>query len=237
MFGFGKDRQRPARRRQVGRALARVASRPTIRWRSTRELLAELGRARRARRARARRSGSRPCSTSTRSADGLRKTLTVAVHRARDAQLEDREPAVVGAVRPDAGVPRRLLRRSRARSSHHAQSRKWQQLLPELLCAPDRAPGARRQDPALPLRAVDPGEVGGAARAVHARAARASSSAQPLALGPGGGTTTIEHEYLRRAAAAARERRQHDARATSNGSPASSTNGARRCGCRSSRRR
>ncbi len=104
-----QDRSRSARRRQVGRALARVVPGQ----RSAGGPRRGPGRARAASPSPtpgARRSGSRPCSSSTARAPGLRKSLTAAVHRARDAQLEDRASALVGAVRPHAGVPGRLLR-------------------------------------------------------------------------------------------------------------------------------
>ena len=131
----------------------------------------------------------RTCAAAARSADR-------AVHRAREPQLEDRAPALVGAVRPHAGVPARvpgvLARHRRARA---------QQQVAGAAARADRAArsstsASTRKIAALPLRAVDPGEVGRAARAVLARvlaavrapaAARSSAAARP---------TTIEHEFL-----------------------------------------
>ena len=194
MFGFGKNLRDPlADVKSAERWLASFPTNDPLAIHG--EVLARARSHRGADRHAARRSGSRRCSTSTPSARALRKSLTVAIHRARDAQLEDRASAVVGAVRPHAGVPRRVLR-VRARS---VAPRAKPEVAAAAARAPvpaDRAHGPRRQDPALPVRAVDPGQVGGAAWARSRSRARASSSARSCRAAPGGSSTTIEHEYL-----------------------------------------
>ena len=206
MFGFGKTSRDP---------LADVKS--TERWLASfpvtdplaihGEVLTELGRV-------AEPTGA-PLAAAARSrvlprraVHGAAQEPDGAVHRARDAQLEDRAPAVVRAVRPHAGVPRHLLR-VRARGVPPRAEPEVAGAAARTPVPADRAHGPRREDPPLPLRAVDPGEVGGAARALLARVlAQVRAAADPA-------RRRGQHHDDRarvpgRAAAAAHERRQHD---------------------------
>ena len=165
MFGFGKTNTRSAGRRQVGRTLARVV--PYQRPAGVHgEVLAELGRIADTD---ARRSPQRleavffldgQCA-------GLRKSLTVQYieHATRSSKIEHQLwSALFDLTQAFLGAYYAFAREV----SHHAQSAKWQQLLPELLVPPDRPPGTRRQDQAVPLRAMDSRQMDRAARAVHA---------------------------------------------------------------------
>jgi len=170
-----QDREGPAGRRQVGRALVRVAAG----GRSAGDPCRAHGRARRHRRARARALAHiagggvpRRCARSAgpRGADRP-------VHRALIAQLAHRASALVGDVRPVAGVPAGV----HGVLARHLRPRAEQQVAgaaADADRAPDRAPGTRGEDPPLPLRAVDPGQVGRAARALHARLQPSSSASR-----------------------------------------------------------
>ena len=195
MFGFGKTiaiRSPTPSRPSAGSR----RSRATIRWRCTRALLAELGAARRARRRGARRRGSRPCSSSTRTTQALRKTLTVAIHRAREPQSSKIENQLWSALFDLTQAFLLVLRGVRARGLRSRAEHQVAGAAAGAHRAPDHPPRPRREDPALSLRAVDPGEVGGAARAVHARLLAPDRAPAARCSTPSGGTTTIEHEYL-----------------------------------------
>src|SRR4029434_6953485 len=85
------------------------------------------------------------------------------VHRARGTKLEDRESALVGTVRPDAGVFDRVLR-VLARGVPSRAEREMATVVAGAPLPPDCSHGARCQGQAVPLRTVDPGEMGGTAR-------------------------------------------------------------------------
>ena len=203
-----QGRQGTPRRREIRRALARRvpperSARPA--WGAPRRARAHR-RARRAPHARAARGGVRARHPDRRAAGDADR----AVRRAREPQLEDRAPDLVGAVRPDAGLPARLPGvRSRGGNPRlgpvagdAARAR----------AAPDRAPRTRREDPPLPLRAVDPREVGGAAHAVLARAVEAHRAAARDAR-PRERADDDRASLPARARAAARARGQHDGQA------------------------
>ena len=118
---------------------------------------------------RSRRSGSRRVFVARRARARRCASADRAVHRARGAQREDRAPALVGAVRPDAGVPRSRTRRSRAKSRARAASASGSSCCPSSLCRQIVHLGLDAQGPAVSLRAVDSRQVGRAARAVLAR--------------------------------------------------------------------
>ena len=86
--------------------------------------------------------------------------------------------------------------------------------------AADRAPGPRRQDPALSLRAVDPGQVGRAARALHARVL-AADRAPARRRRRRGRNDDHRARVPGRADPAAHQLRQHDAEARRLGGDAS----------------
>ena len=81
-------------------------------------------------------------------------------------------------------------------SPEHGQSSKWQAQLPRAT-SPARSSisGHDAKIRLLPLRAVDPGEVGRAPQPVH-QCVLAADGAPPLTLDPERGPTTIEHQYL-----------------------------------------
>ena len=160
-----------------------------------------------------------------------------AIHRARESQLEDREPAVVGAVRPHAGVPACYAAFARE-IADHVQRTKWQALLPRAHRA------ARSSTSAATRRSGSIAASSGSRRNGRSctRCSRCACSRQierePLrARAPAAARRRSSTSILHGPGAAARRTRQPHARASSNGSPASSTSGASRCGSRSSRRR
>ena len=89
------------------------------------------------------------------------------IHRTRGAKLEDRAPAVVGAVRSHAGVSRHVLR-VRARSVASRAEREVAAAAAGVARPPDHPHGTRREGQAVSLRAVDSRQMDRAARAVHA---------------------------------------------------------------------
>ncbi len=233
MFGFGKTTKDPlADAKSAERWLASFPAGDPLAVHG--ELLSELARITRPRRAPyagAARGGVRPRRRNRRASAHADR----AVHRARESQQQDREPALVVAVRPDAGVPGRLPG-VRARG---LGARRLEQMAADAARADrtaGRAPGPGREDPALPLRAMDPGRSGRSCTRCSRSPARVRSSAS----------------CLRSTRAAARRRSSTNTcscsccssctpgmspRSISSTSPSSFPNGARRCVSRSRRRR
>ena len=184
----------------------------------------------------ARRSGSKRCSCSTRTR-GAAQEPDRAVHRARDAQLEDRAPALVGAVRPHAGVPGRVPR-VRARSVRSTRrTRNGSSCCPSC-SAGSRAPRPRRQDRGSIATSSGSPPNGRSCTRCSRSPARASSSGRQLPLGAGAhrrrrsSTSTCSSLVLQLMNAG-----NMTAPPPRVGLRTSSTTGARRCGFRSSRRR
>ena len=160
-------------------------SRPTTRWPSTASSLSELGRiaepaARRTpQQLEAVFALDRQCARTAQEPDR-------AVHRARERAASKIENQLWSALF-DLTQAFLVAYYAFAREvSHHAQSAQVAAAAARAALPAGRAPGPRREDPAVPLRAVDPGEVGGAARAVLARLlapvrARSSCRSAPAA--------------------------------------------------------
>ena len=184
----------------------------------------------------ARRSASRPCSSSTHSARPLRAALTAQYieHANRSSKIEHQLWSALFDLTQAFLLAYQAFARevSRARAQREVAAAAARARVPA-----DRAPRPRRARPPVPLRAVDSRQVGRAARAVlarllapdRARAARARHAAASttrsststcvvllLQLMNAGNLTPRHLEWVCRA---------------------SSTNGARRCASRSSRRR
>ena len=140
----------------------------------------------------------------------LREHADRAIHRARDAAGRRSRHQLWSSLFDLTQAFPRLLGDSRARCPTTRRATKWQALLPELVARQIMHLGLDAKIRLYPLRAVDPGEVGRAPRALHARVLapdRAAAATQT----PNGEATTIEHEYPGGAAAAAHEFGQHDA--------------------------
>ena len=180
---------------------------------SQRERRSRARQARASRTRAARRRGSRPCSASTstprtpaRHAGRCNTSSTRAARRRSRTSSGRRCSTCRRASSPATAAFAREIARSCAEQEVAGAAARAHR-------APDHAPRPRREDPPLSLRAVDPGEMGRAARALHARVLAPDRAARAASPTPTGDTTTIEHEFLMRADPAARQLRQPDAEA------------------------
>ncbi len=99
-----------------------------------------------------------------------------AIRRPRRPQREDRAADLGGDLRPHADVPERI-RRIRARRVRRAGQRQVAGRDPRARLPPDRPSRPRRAGAALPLRVVDPRQMGGGAFADRARDVAADRAA------------------------------------------------------------
>ena len=225
-----RDRETPLADAKSARALARHAPGQ----RSARGAACGAGDARQARGAHgATHAGrrSRPCSPSTCTSGRVVRQPRRAVHRAREPLVEDRRPALAGAVRADAGLPG-VLRRVRARD----QGLRAAQPSGRRCCRSSSR--GRSSISASTRRSGSSATSGGFRRSGRSctRCSRAPArmqiERQPLAARPDGGPDDDRARVPRRAGAPARRPRQPDAAADRMGRRRSSTNGAGRCGSR-----
>ena len=163
-----------------------------------------------------------------RHAAGLRKNLTAQYieHASRSSKIEHQLWSALF----DLTQAFLLVLPGFAREvADHAQSAKWQALLPELIARQimhlglDAKIRLYRYEQWIPAKWAE-------LHALFTLACSRQIERQQLVLGPSGEHDDDRARVPDHAAAAAHELRQHDARGTWSGWPASSTNGARRCG-------
>jgi len=126
--------------------------------------------------------------------EGLRKNLTVQYidHAARSSKIEHQLWSALFDLTQAFLVTYYAFARE---VSHHAQSAKWQQPLPELLCRQiihmglDAKVRLYRYEQWIPAKWAE-------LHALFTLACSRQFERQQLVLGPGGSATTIEHEYL-----------------------------------------
>ncbi|MFO1323194.1 MAG: hypothetical protein U1F15_03930 [Burkholderiales bacterium] len=125
---------------------------------------------------------------------GLRKSLTVQYieHATRSSKIENQLWSALFDLTQAFLVVYYAFGRE---VSHHAQSPKWQQMLPELLCRQiihmglDAKIRLYRYEQWIPAKWAE-------LHGLFSLACSRQFERQPLTLGPGSHTTTIEHEYL-----------------------------------------